>query len=892
MPVGTRTFVLTDVVGSTGLWSARPDVMAGALARHCELIDRCVRARGGLRPLEQGEGDSTLSVFERAADAVAAAVDIQLALADEPWPEGARIQVRIGLHTGDAEVRDGTSWVGVALHRCARIRGLGHGGQVLLSSATAGVVSDALPAGATLADLGEHHLRGIPRPERVHQLRHPSLAHEFPPLASDAPAASQVPSYLTSFIGRSQSLDELGALLARERCVTLTGTGGCGKTRLAREVASLEALAYEDGVHWVDLAALADPALIGPEVATAVGVTEVPTMGDVTPAVAMHLAEKHALLVVDNCEHLAGSVAELVEHLLQRCPALDVLMTSREPLGVAGEHAWLVPSLALPPAPPAPVDEVLAADAVRLFVDRAARVRGRFEVTEDNAAPIAMICRRLDGIPLALELAAARIRSLSPQEILTGLDDRFTLLTGGPRSAVARQRTLEASVTWSHDLLGHEERRLFRRLAVFAGGFTLAAAEAVCSDDDLPELAILDLLSNLVDRSLVVVDESGPVTRYEMLETLRDFARHRLHEAGEAPAVRDRHLAYYLAMVEAAEPELERDQAIAVVDRLLWDLDNIRGAMDWSLESGHVDEAQRLPGSLLPFFFFHNLLEECARRLEAVRDLEGGSLASRTKVLVGSIGGQALMFDPLSDRGDRGLAIASARELGDPRLLGRALLWSGFLGVLRGESEARALLEEAVEVCEAGGDVLYLGLARTVLAYLAILDADLHRSRALLGQAYARYGTMRCPIEGFPVTVLFQALVEAGGGDLATGWAAVRQLEMEIAGAPRSWFHSLAGVARGMLHLTGGDLASARKEFDDAMDSAVRLNNALQYALAVTYIAPVVAASGQLDEAAGYADTAVELLDAVGGSQVTTPAVLARARAAEGAADAAALEAC
>lgn len=884
VPVGTRTFLLTDVVGSMATCAARPDAVAAVRARHSEIIDLCVTRHGGICPAERGEGDSTLSVFGRASEALSAAIDMQAELSAEQWPDGATVAVRIGIHTGDAELRGGTSFVGQALDRCARIRSLGHGGQVLLSAATAGVVADALPADVSLVDLGEHDLRGIERRQRLFQLSHPTLRGSFPPLvAQSRRGAPRLPVYLTSFVGRAEAVSELVELLARERCVTLTGSGGCGKTRLANEVASAVATSYRDGVHWVDLAVLADSEMIGSEVATAIGVT-VPST-DVVEAIAGHVEDGHLLLVLDNCEHLTAAAASLIDRLLRRCPALVFLVTSREPLNLAAESVWFVPSLELPSPDVVTVDAVVGAESVVLFVERAKRVRGRFAVTADNAAAVARICRRLDGIPLAIELAAARARTLSPQEILAGLDDRFTFLTGGPRGAIARQRTLEASVAWSHDLLTDQERLLLRRLGAFSGGFTLGAAEVVCSSDDLPELAVFDTLSNLVDRSLVVVDEAGAVTRYGLLETVRDFAKQRLSETGEGEKVRDRHLGYFVELAEQAEPGLEGDQALEVAHRLLSDLDNFRAGMDWSTQARRVDEAHRLPAALFPYFFHHNLIGEARRRLAAALQLEGAGLRARARALAPLIATHVLLFDAVGIEERVEEALVAARELDDPEVLARALLWSGWFGFINCRPDARDLLDEAAECAEGASYDLYLGFALIILAILDVLDAKIHDARARMDRTESIYRKTRFPIDGLPATLVCRAQIEGSGGDLAAGWAAIEELERVIEESPRSFFNPLGGVVRANLDAIAGDLASAQRRLSDAIQDATRMGNPMQFVLGAVYLGQALAAEGRYDEAIAFADQAIALGELAGGSQVVVPALAIRVRAAEAAGD-------
>jgi predicted ATPase/class 3 adenylate cyclase len=535
LPVGTITFLLTDVEGSSRHWEADP--AAATLGRHEEIVADCVVHYSGARPVEQGEGDSSVLVFARASDGAACAIDIQRALGSVRWPGGGELRVRMALHTGEAELRDDGTYRGASLNRCARLRSIAHGGQIVLSQATYEVIADHPPDSADLRDLGAHRLRDLARPEHVWQLCHPDLLDEFPPVLSLDGVPNNLPSQLTTFIGREAELDLVQRLLGETRLLTLTGAGGCGKTRLALQVAAEVLDTFPDGLWWVDLAPVADPALVPSAVAAAVRVREVAAQG-LTETLVRQLAARRVLLVLDNCEHQVAACATLAGLLLRGCPAVRVVATSREPLGIDGETIWRVPSLGLPGAEAPGIESRTQCEAVRLFIDRATRVRSNFGVTDDNVPAVAEICRRLDGIPLAIELAAARTRMLTPEQIADGLGDRFHLLTAGTRGVLPRQRTLEASVDWSHDLLGIDERTLFRRLAAFAGGFTLEAAEAVCAGEGIERQDVLDLLGQLVDRSLVQVDTEGPSARYRLLETVRYYARAKLIDAGEAQSSR------------------------------------------------------------------------------------------------------------------------------------------------------------------------------------------------------------------------------------------------------------------------------------------------------------------------------------------------------------------
>ena len=505
LPVGIVTLLLADIEGSTRLWESRAPEMTSAIADFNQLVSDTIGRRRGVRPVEQGEGDSFVAAFSRPSDAVACALELQLALSERNGP----IRIRIGLHAGEVQLRDEGNYVGRTIARCARLRDLAHGGQTVLSQSTADLVADGLPDGTWLTDLGSHRLKDLARPEHVWQLGHPGLQATFAALRSLDAHPHNLPVQRTSFIGRTAELKDLRHMLAESNLVTIFGSGGCGKTRLAQQVAADRLDAHPDGVWLVELAPIADAALVPATVAAALSVKE-ESFRPLTETVVAHLSAKSALLLLDNCEHVLAAAADMAEAVLRSCPGVTILATSRERLGVEGESAWRVPNLPVPEeTTPASVESLATYDAVQLFVDRAVRSRPNFVVTNDNAAAVAQICQRLDGIPLAIELAAARVRVLTAEQICEGLSDRFRLLTGGARTLVPRQQTLEASVAWSFDLLSDAERSVLRRLSVFAGGFTLDGAEAVVVGDDIERSTVLDLLTSLADKSLVLMAEEG-----------------------------------------------------------------------------------------------------------------------------------------------------------------------------------------------------------------------------------------------------------------------------------------------------------------------------------------------------------------------------------------------
>ena len=709
LPTGTVTLLLADVEGSTAFWESQPEAMTAAIARLDATLADLITVHRGVRPVEQGEGDSFVLAFARASDAVACALEFQRA----PL---APIRLRIGVHTGEIQLRDEGNYIGPTINRAARLRDLAHGGQTVLSGVTEAIVVDHLPGEAWLTDLGSHALRGVPRPERVVQLCHPDVRNEFPPLRiSEAAVAQRLPAQLTSFIGREAQILEVRGLIADNRLVTLTGAGGSGKTRLAIQTAN----EFGDDVRYVDLAPITDPDLVPVAVVGALGLRDQPARST-TDTIVRFLSERHLVIVLDNCEHLLDACAALILAVLDACPGVTMLTTSREPIGVAGEVTWRVPSLSL------------AGEASELFTDRARLVRPEFGVTDDNAAAVSEICRRLDGMPLAIELAAARIRALSVEEIEDSLHDRFRLLTGGSRTAVRRQQTLRASVDWSHALLTEPERVLFRGLAVFMGGFDLDAALAVGGGGDLERHQVLDVLTLLVDKSLVVAEQAVGRTRYRMLETVRQYGLEKLGESSEPDAVRTRHQDHYTAMAVAFEStaRVDHEQLLA---RTELNIDNLRSAFTWSRERCDTAGALRLASALSPFWLARGHIREGLAWFDAVADdqTRRGSDVS-LDVRVRAVVDRAYLdvwagFPGCIDEVDQ--ALANARDLGDPLLLARALVVRGFVVGFDDEA-ARPYFTEASDLSRAVGDGWWLGQMLAWRGYVQNVAGDPIASRA------------------------------------------------------------------------------------------------------------------------------------------------------------------
>ena len=697
-PAGAVTFLFTDIEESGHLRQRLSGRYAAILAEYGRVVRTAAQTRGGRQVGASGE--ALLFAFPRPTPAVATAVAAQRVIVTHAWPEGAGPWVRMGLDAG-ALPYSGSVRVGLHEYPGAAIGLTGHGGQILLSEATRRLIGEDPPPGVTFRDLGGHRLRDLRRVDRLFQVLHPDLRARFPPPKALDVLPNNLPAQLTSFIGREGEFTELRGLLAGTRLLTLTGAGGCGKTRLALQLAADVLDEYEDGVWLVQLASLSDPALVPQAVAAALGVREQPG-GSLLETLRVHLRPKALLLVLDNCEHAVAVCADLAASLLEACPDLRILVTSRQRLGVGGELSYRVSSLSLPvPRRDPPVDRLVQYEAVRLFVERAAFSRPGFRLARDNAETVVQTCQRLDGIPLAIELAAARVNALSVGEIASRLDDRFRLLTTGNRAALPRHQTLRAAMDWSYDLLSPKERAVLRRLSVFAGGCTLEAAEAVCAGKRIKEHEILDLLAQLVDKSLVSAETLGGEVRYRMLETVRQYGQDRLLASGEAAEVRTRHRTWYLGLAERGDARMRGPEEMMWLGRLEVEHDNLRTALGWSTtEADDAETTLRLAASMLRFWDYHTHWAEGRKWLETAlagsRDIKS---TIRVKALWGQ-GGQAWR------QGDYGRAmvlcdesLALARDLGDLAVIVEALRWRGLVAVRQGDFDAAtALYEESLEL--------------------------------------------------------------------------------------------------------------------------------------------------------------------------------------------------
>jgi len=689
LPTGVVTFLFSDIEASTRMLEDHRGAAGSALARHHDLLAAAIDANGGV--VFETVGDAVYGAFTGPADALAAAVAIHRALAVEDWGEIGTLRCRIAIHSGAVETR-GDHYFGPALFETARLQALAHGGQTLTSAATASLAAASLPEDIALSPLGRHRLKDLATPMDVVQVDGEGLPTQFPPLRQSEGIPNNLPAETTAFIGRADDLARLDDLVAKHRLVTLLGPGGTGKTRLALQAATRHLERFADGVWLVELAHVGSPDRVIAAFADVWGLRsgEGSTLEEV---LTRYLGLRHLLLVVDNCEHVREATATLVGELLRAAPKLTILATSRESLGVPGEAEVRVPALALPPDA-ADVASATASDAVRLFLDRVRTSQPGFDPTNDDLAAIVHVCRRLDGMPLGLELAAARLRSLSARELADRLDTSFRVL-GGSKTAPDRQRTLQATLDWSHDLLGPDEQVLFRRLSIFAGGFDVAAAEAVCAADPVEDWQILDLLDSLVDKSLVLA-VPGPRARFRLLEPVRQYAAEKLREAGEHEAVASAHARHFAAFIAEAAPHTRGPEQMAWERRIDLDYANVRAAFDSMLEAGDLDRYLEMGFDLFIYWMHLGLhMEGVATLLAGLERAPAG--IDRLRLVkawatVASLGAE--ITDPAAI-GHASSGLEVARELGDRNAIGHMELRLG--AAIRHATTDPAYLEHLLE---------------------------------------------------------------------------------------------------------------------------------------------------------------------------------------------------
>lgn len=736
IPTGTVTFLFTDIEGSTRLLQdLGGSKFAEVVQEHHEVLRTAIRDSQGV---DIGtEGDAFFAVFKTAPAAVAAAAKAQRDLAARSWPSPVR--VRMGIHTGQG-TRGGDNYVGLDVHIAARIASAAYGGQILISDATRALVQDELPESSKLVDLGEHRLKDLARPHKIFQLTIEGLPSEFPAIKSLGSRPNNLPGELTSFVGRSRELTQLTELLRAARCLSLTGPGGTGKTRLSLELARVAIDEFVNGIFFIQLASLTEPSMVAPTIAATLHLPE--TRGETRSAqerLIEHLSGREMLLVLDNFEQLVGG-APVVSELLARSDGLKVVVTTRVPLHIKGEHEYPVPPLVLPDPKVLPDAELVSQyESVALFIDRAVSVKPDFQVTNQNAPAIAEICARLDGLPLAIELAAARVRVLTPEAMLARLGDRLKLLVGGATDIPQRQQTLRGAIEWSYELLNEEEQRLFRRLSVFVDGCGLEEAELVGGSADLG-IEVFDGISSLIDKSLVKTDESEPSEpRFLMLETIRDYAQQKLEETDERQEIHSKHAQSYTELAEAAAPHVFGPHRRSWLDRLERDHDNLRAAHDWAVSDQDAELALRLTVALWRFWHMRGFLQEGRRRAEDSLALPGADRPTplRARALQAAGGVAHWQHEVESQAAFYDEAISLWRELGDQRGLVDALYDRLFADIYNFGMEAGIEpTEKVLALAEEIGDPMAIAKAKWLLAYqIAFGIGDLPRAESLWAES-------------------------------------------------------------------------------------------------------------------------------------------------------------
>ena len=901
-PSGTVIFLFTDIENSTQLAREHPESWETTRARHDAILREAIELNHGF--VFQIIGDACCAAFHKAGDALKAAINAQQDLQNEPWGE-ITIYVRMGIHTGEAEL-EGNEYRGyTTLSFVQRLMSAGNGGQILVSNTTENLLREQLPEKIILRDMGMQKFAGVSSPARVFQVIAPDLPQKFPPLRTLDNLPNNLPTQLTSFVGREKELADVKKLMYGAHLLTLLGSGGVGKTRLSIQAGSEMLDQYHDGVWFVELASIFDPLLVPYTTATTLGLRE-ERQRPVIDILCDYLREKKMLLILDNCEHLVDACARMADQILHAAPATRILASSREALGIGGEVTYRVPSLGLPdPSHLPPFESLSQYEAVKLFIDRATSAVQTFTVTNDNAPALAQDCHHLDGIPLAIELAAAKIRVLSVEQIAKRLDDRFKLLTGGSRTMTERHQTLRAAIDWSYNLLPFEEQVLFRRLAVFVGGWTLEAAEPICSDESVKSEDVLALLEQLINKSLVIKEEIEGESRYHMLETIRQYAYEKLLESEETAQMRDRHLDYFRTFAEKAETGILNADQVAWLKKLDHEIDNIRLALDWS-QQDRAEDGLRLGSAIWRFCLRYSYTNELVEKLNQLLQHPQGirRTAARAKTLY------ILTILAVWQSGQRNYArqhalaeecLAIYRELGDPKGEAAALYAMGVGENQYGDPDAlsfllqslalyraindkteicdvlivisqvstdpiqrQSCLEEALALARQRGDAVTMAGALDNLGNLAMDMRNLSQSRSYFEESLKVQLPLGAP--GYITTLKYFVNVAMYEGDFLQARALCNEVRSlsEKAGMTMTWQYlwSLANI--GEIELREGNIAQAKEIFSLAIQQFQKANRLDGVIYIIEVLASLNVNQGQPECAArlfAWADAMREKID-------------------------------
>ena len=859
---GDVTFLFSDIEGSTARWKMYPDAMPVLLRRHDDLLHAAIAQCNGT--VFKTVGDEFCAVFELSEDAVGAAIAAQRALAAQDWSGVGGLRVRMAVHRGPVSARGG-DFFGSTVNFIARLLSAGHGGQVLISADAASSLHDTGGRSVELRDLGRHRLKDFSELESIYQLIAPSLPEIFPPLRTVAERPSNLPQYLPELLGRERDAEQLRLLLSQHRLVSLTGAGGVGKTSLAVQVGADLLSAHEDGVWLAELAPV-DGDAVASTLAAVFGVTSMSSGGTIEDALAAHLKTKNLLLIVDNCEHVTAQAATAIHALVRGCAGVRVLATSREPLGLAGEATYRLPVLAVPPEFAASAKEVVSFGACALFAERARAHAPSFSITDENARTVARICRRLDGIALAIELAAPRLRVLSLAQLDERLAERFRLLTGGSRNALPHHQTLRALIDWSYSLLTENERVLLRRSALFPGGWTIGTALEVCADESLEEWDILDHLSSLVDKSLVVADLGEPEPRYHLLESTREYSLQRLEESGERDAVSGKQAAYFFNFAQRADAAWAGVPAKAWIAPLDAELDNFRAALTWCATQGHDTQLGVRIFNALEAYWWDTKPMEGRRWIDELRpyvqERETSSEYARYWLTAAGIALSVAQEKQALSASEK--ALLAYRALDDragvaaaERSRGAALIRLGRL------AEGEVAVNAALAVFRSSGNRRLLALALRSLAAAPILRGEMDRAATLYREALALSQDVQDE-RGIQIISGNLAEIEAHAGNYEQALLHGREA-LEIARGRRDWIMVCTLLTNITAYLLSGDrLSEARSTVREALDIAAEIQSEMHLAVAIQHLGAITAICGDAARAArliGYADAAYARLE-------------------------------